>query len=76
MLVKTNESEYYSLASNLVFNKMCEVSLDKILFIERINKIKETKSVLYLKSFSIDSWLIVSDQIEFKPDNLISGQRK
>jgi hypothetical protein len=76
VLVKTNESEYYSLASNLVFNKMCEVSLDKILFIERINKIKETKSVLYLKSFSIDSWLIVSDQIEFKPDNLISGQRK
>jgi hypothetical protein len=76
VLVKTNESEYYSLASNLVFNKMCEVSLDKILFIERINKIKETKSVLYLKSFSIDSWLIVSDQIEFKLDNLISGQRK
>jgi hypothetical protein len=36
---KTSKSEHSSLTGNLVFGKTCAVSLDTILFIERMNKI-------------------------------------
>lgn len=52
MLVNTNKSEHSSLASNLAFNKTCQVSLDTILFIEKMNRIKNNKLV-YIR------WLFV-----------------
>jgi retron-type reverse transcriptase len=76
VLVKTNESEHSSLASNLVLNKTCEVSLDTILFIERMNKIEDNKSILYQMAFSKDSLLVAYDQIKSKSGNLTPGQGK
>jgi hypothetical protein len=37
--VKTGKSEHSSLTGSLGFSKICTVSLDTILFIERMNKI-------------------------------------
>jgi len=76
VLVKTNESEHSSLASNLILNKTCEVSLDTILFIERMNKIEDNRSILYKMAFSTDSLLVAYDQIKSKPGNLTPGQGK
>ena len=76
MLVKTNKNKHSSLANNLTFNITCEVLLDTILFIEKMNKIKYTKSVLYKMVFSADSLLIAYDPIKFKFGNLTSWQGK
>lgn len=47
VLVKTDKSEYSSLTSSLVFDKICQVSFDTILFIERMNmKFKQCKKTL------------------------------
>jgi len=76
VLLKTNKSEHSSLASNLVLNKTCEVSLDTILFIERMNNIEDNRSILYEMAFSTDSLLVAYDQIKSKPGNLTPGQGK
>jgi retron-type reverse transcriptase len=74
--VKTNKSEDSNLASNLTFNKTCEVSLEIILFIEKMNKIEDTRSVLDKMAFSNDSLLVAYDLIKSKPGNLTPGQGK
>lgn len=76
MLVKTNKNEHFSLASNLPFNKTFEVSLNSILFIERMNKIEDIRSVLYKMAFSTNSPLVAYDPTESKPSNLTLGQGK
>jgi Cytochrome b/b6/petB len=72
-LVQTNKSEHSSLTSSLVFDKACQVSLNKILFIERMNKIEDNRSFLYKTAFSLDSLLVAYDQIKSKPGNLTPG---
>lgn len=74
--VKTDKSEHSSLTSNIIFNKTCEVSLDTILFIERMNKIEDDRSTLYKVVFSRDSLLVAYGQIKSKPGNVTSGQGK
>jgi hypothetical protein len=76
VLVKSNESEHSSLASNLVLNKTCEVSPNTILFIEKMNKIKDNRSILNKTAFSTDSQLVAYDQIKSKSGNLTPGQGK
>jgi hypothetical protein len=73
VLVQTNKSEHSSLTSSLVFDKACQVSLNTILFIERMNKIEDNRSFLYKIAFSTDSLLIAYDQIKSKPGNLTPG---
>jgi len=74
--VKTDKSEHSSFTSNITFNKTCEVSLDTILFIERMNKIEDNRSILYKSAFSTESLLVAYDQIKSKPGNLTPGQGK
>jgi retron-type reverse transcriptase len=76
VLFKTDKSEHSSLTNNLIFDKTYQVSLDTILFIEKMNKIEDNKSTLYKVAFSINSLLIAYDQIKFRPRNMISGQNK
>ena len=64
VLVQTNKSEHSSVTSSLAFDKACQVSLNTILFIERMNKIEDNKSFLYRIAFSPDSLLVVYDQIK------------
>jgi hypothetical protein len=71
--VQINKSEHYSVTSGLVFDKTCQVSLDTILFIEKMNKIEDIRSFLYKTAFSTDSLLIAYDQIKSKPGNLTPG---
>jgi hypothetical protein len=71
---KTDKSEHPSLTSNSTFNKTCEVSLDAILFIERMNKIEDHRSTLYKVAFSTDSLLVAYNQIKSKLGNLTPGQ--
>ena len=73
--VKIDKSEHLSL-TGLVFDKFCSVSLDTILFIEKMNKIEDNRSTLYKVAFSTDSLLAAYDQIKSKPGNLTPGQRK
>jgi hypothetical protein len=42
--VKTNKSEHSNVTSSLVFDKTFTASLDTMLFIERMNKIKDNRS--------------------------------
>jgi len=64
--VKTNKSEHSSLTGNsLVCDKSCSVSLDTILFIERMNKIEDNRLTLYKIAFSTDSLLAACDQYFF-----------
>ena len=56
--VKFHQSEYYNLTSNIIPNNTCEVSLDTILFIKRMNKIEDHKLTLYKIAFSTNSLLI------------------
>ena len=74
--VKTNKSEHYSSTSNLMYNQTCEVSLDTVLFIERMNKIEDQRSTLYKVAFSTDSLLVAYELIKSKPGNLTPGQGK
>jgi hypothetical protein len=74
--VKIDKSEHSSLTGNLVFDKTCLVSLDTILFIERMNKIEDNRSILYKAAFSTDSLLAAYGQIKSKPGNLTPGQGK
>lgn len=73
VLVQTNKSEHSSLTSSLVFDKACQVSLNTILFIERMNKIEDNRSFLYKTAFSSDSLLVAYHQIKSKPGNLTPG---
>jgi len=74
--VKTDKSEHTNLTSNLSFDKTCKVSLETILFIEKMNKIEDNRSTLYKVAFSTDSLLIAYGQIKSKPGNLTPGQGK
>jgi retron-type reverse transcriptase len=74
--IKINKSEHYNPRNNLTFNETCEVSLDTILFIERMNKIEDNRSTLYKIAFSTNSLLVAYDQIKSKPGNLTPGQGK
>ena len=73
VLVQTNKSEHSSLTSSLVFDKACQVSLNTILFIERMNKIEDNRSFLYKTAFSSDRLLVLHNRIKSKPGNLTSG---
>ena len=70
--VQTDISEYSS-STGLVFDKTCQVSLDTILFIERMNKIENNRSFLYKTAFSTDGLLVAYDQIKSNPGNLTPG---
>ena len=74
MPVKVDKSEHSSLTGSLVFDKSRLVSLDTILFIEKMNKIEDNRSTLYKVAFSTDSLLVAYDQIKSKPGNLTPGQ--
>jgi hypothetical protein len=74
--VKSDKNEYSSVTSNLTFNKTCEVSLDTILFIEKMNKIEDNRLILYKTAFSTDSLLVAYNQIKSRPGNLTPGQGK
>jgi len=74
VLVETDKSERYNLTNNSISKDTCEVSLDTILFIERMNKIEDNRSFLYKVAFSKDSLLVAYDQIKSKPGNLTPGQ--
>ena len=63
VLVQTNKSEHSNLTSSLVFDKACQVSLNTILFIERMNKIEDNRSFLYKTAFSSDRLLVAHDPI-------------
>jgi hypothetical protein len=76
VLVQTNKSEHSSLTSSLVFDKACQVSLNTILFIERMNKIEDNRSFLYKNAFSTDSLLVAYGQIKSKLGNLTPGDEK
>lgn len=54
-------------------DKACQVSLDTVLFIEKMNKIEDNRSFLYKTAFSTDSLLVAYDQIKSKPGNLTPG---
>ena len=73
VLVQTNKSEHSSLTSSLALDKACQVSLNTILFIERMNKIEDNRSFLYKTAFSTDSLLVAYDQIKSKSGNLTPG---
>jgi hypothetical protein len=75
-LVKTNKSGHSSLTSSLVSDKTCQVSLDTILFIERMNRIEDNRSNLYKTAFSTGSLLVAYDQIKSRPGNMTPGQGK
>jgi hypothetical protein len=68
--VKTDQSEHFSLTGSLVFNKTCTASLDRILFIERMNNIEDNRSTLYKAAFCSDSLLAARGQIKVIPGNL------
>ena len=68
MPVKVDKSEHSSLTGSLVFDKSRLVSLDTILFIEKMNKIEDNRSTLYKVAFSTDSLLVAYDQIKSKPE--------
>jgi len=68
--VMVDKSEHSnSLTGSLIFDKTCSVSLDTILFIERMNKIEDNRSTLYKAAFSTDSLLAAYGQIKSKPGN-------
>ena len=71
-----NKSEHFNQTSSLLFNKTSQVSLDTILFIEKMNKIEEIRSTLYRAAFSTDSLLSAYDQIKSRSGNLTPGQGK
>lgn len=73
VLVQDNKSEHFNLTSDLIFDKTCQVSLDTILFIERMNKIEDNRSFLYKTAFSTDSLLAAYGQIKYNPENLTAG---
>jgi hypothetical protein len=70
--VTTNKSAH----SNLAFKNRYEVSLDTILFIEKMNEIEDIRSTLYRAAFSTDSLLLAYDQIKSRSGNLTPGQGK
>jgi hypothetical protein len=74
--VETDKSEHSSLTDSLVFDKTCTVSLDTILFIERMHKIEDNRSTLYRAAFSADSLLVAYSQIKSKLENFTPGQGK
>jgi hypothetical protein len=74
--VRNNKSEQFNLTSNLRLDKTCEVSLNTILFIERMNKIEDNRSALYRVAFSTDSLLAAYDKIKSKSGNLTPEQGK
>ena len=74
--VKSNKNEHFSVTGNITSNKACEVSLDTILFIERMNKIEDNRLILYKIAFSTDSLLVAYNQIKSRPGNLTPGQGK
>lgn len=74
--VKTHKSEPFSLTGSLVFEKTRTVSLDTILFIERMNRIEDNKLIVYKVAFSMDSLLVAYGQIKSKLVNLTADQRK
>lgn len=56
------------------FKKTCKVSLNTILFIEKMNKIEDIKSSLYKTAFSVNSLLVAYYQIKSKFSNITSDQ--
>lgn len=72
-LVKIDKNKHSSLTTNLIFNKTCKVSLDTILFIERMNKIEGNRFTLLKIAFSTDSLLVAYNQIKSNPENLTPG---
>jgi hypothetical protein len=67
LLVKISKSEHSNLTGSLVFDKTCTASLDTILFITKMDKIGENRSILYKDALSTDSLLVTYDHIKFKP---------
>jgi hypothetical protein len=58
VFVKIDKSEYFCLISSLVLDKICPVLLDMILFIERIIKIEDNKSILCKVALNTNSLLV------------------
>ena len=75
-LVKNDKSEYCNQISSLILKKTYEVSLNTVLFIEKMNKIEDNKLSLYKAAFSIDNLLVAYGQIKFKLENVTSNQMK
>lgn len=74
-VVERHKSEHFSAASKLIFNKTCEVSLNTILFFEKMNKIEGKKSVLYKTVFSTNSLLAAHDQLKSKFNTVTLDQK-
>lgn len=76
VLIKNKKSDSENLISNfnLNDNKTCKVSLNTVLFIEKMNKTEINKSSLYKSAFSVSNLLVSYGQI--KSNNSISNERK
>lgn len=61
--IKSHTSEYYDLTSNRISNKTCEISLDTVFFIIRMNKIEDHRLSLYEFAFSTTNLLTAYYQI-------------
>lgn len=73
--VNSHKNEYYNLLNYIIPNKNCEVSLDTVLFIKRMNKIEDHRSSLYKVAFSTNNLLTAYYQIKSKAGDFTPEQR-
>lgn len=62
--------------SSLVLDKTCQVLVDTILFIERINKIEDKRSTLHKAVFSMVSLLVAYGYVKSRSSNMTLDQGK
>jgi hypothetical protein len=75
-VIKCNINEHFNKTSFSNFDSTCQVSLNTILFLEKMNKIENVRCSLFKTAFSINSLLAAYDQIKFKSRNLTSNLNK